>query len=90
METTLNKIQIKGFKSIKEMDIVLKPINIIVGQNGAGKSNFIKIFELLNNIYSENLQKYLLSEGRADRFLFFGSKVTQEINIVLTLKQQNI
>jgi predicted ATPase len=46
----LNRIRIKGFKSIGEMDLTLSDLNVLIGANGAGKSNFISAFQLLNNI----------------------------------------
>ena len=45
-EGQLTKIQINGFKSIRECSIDLKPINVLIGSNGAGKSNFISAFTL--------------------------------------------
>ncbi len=43
---SLDRIRIKGFKSIREMDLELRPLNILIGANGSGKSNFIQVFEL--------------------------------------------
>ena len=40
MGVILNKIKIKGYKSIRELDLDLNPINILIGSNGVGKSNF--------------------------------------------------
>ncbi|CAB5496955.1 hypothetical protein [uncultured Gammaproteobacteria bacterium] len=44
----LSHIKIKGFKSIKALDLKMKPINVLIGANGAGKSNFISVFKLLD------------------------------------------
>jgi predicted ATPase len=41
-------IEIEGFKSIKSVKVPLSPINILIGANGSGKSNFIQFFEFLN------------------------------------------
>ena len=38
----LQRIIVKGFRSIKEMDLELGPINLCIGANGAGKSNLIE------------------------------------------------
>ena len=46
----ISSIHIEGFKSIREMTLALRPINILIGANGAGKSNFISFFKLLNNL----------------------------------------
>jgi len=37
---TLLRMSLAGFKSIREMrDLEFKPLNILIGANGAGKSN---------------------------------------------------
>ena len=82
----LSHIKIKGFKSIKALDLKMKPINVLIGANGAGKSNFISVFKLLDLIYKQKLQTYVLTNGKAERFLHFGSKNTDKITIDLTLK----
>ena len=79
----LEKIKVENFKSIKKMDLSLKPLNIIVGPNGVGKSNFIGVFDLLYNIGEKQLQRYTSVNGGADRFLHFGSKVSNNISIKL-------
>lgn len=44
----LDNITIKGFKSIKELNsFPLNNINILIGKNGSGKSNFIEVFKFL-------------------------------------------
>ena len=49
--STLDWITVKGFKSIKSIEeLELRPINILIGANGAGKSNFIGVFSFLNAI----------------------------------------
>jgi predicted ATPase len=84
----LKRIQIKGFKSIREMDLELRPLNILIGANGAGKTNFISAFQFLNQIVERNLQVYVGRQG-ADALLHFGQKVTSEIFISLYFGQNN-
>ncbi|MBT9138774.1 MAG: hypothetical protein DDT31_01350 [Syntrophomonadaceae bacterium] len=74
----LQNIKIEGFKSIKTLDLKLSPINILIGSNGVGKSNFISFFKLVNNIYEQRLQQYSLKSG-VDNLLYYGRKNTSEI-----------
>jgi predicted ATPase len=74
----INHIHIDGYKSIKEANFALDPINILIGSNGVGKSNFISFFKMVNNIYEERLENYSLRRG-AETLLHFGSKNTHEI-----------
>ena len=70
----INRIEIENFKSIQKMDLELSPINVLIGANGVGKSNFIGFFKLLKNMYDGNLQNYLAEEVGADNVLYFGLK----------------
>lgn len=79
----LDRIKIKGFKSIKEAEIPLTNLNVLIGANGAGKSNFISFFKLLNALKNNNLNGYVSLEGGADCFLYFGSKITEKIELEL-------
>lgn len=74
----LDKIKIEGYKSIRNLDIDLLSINILIGSNGVGKSNFISFFKLVNNIYEQRLQKYSLKNG-VDNLLYFGRKESSNI-----------
>lgn len=76
----MDKIRIEGYKSIKLLELDLRPINILIGGNGSGKSNFLSFFEFLKNIYVRNLKEYVALRGGTDRFLHKGSKNTSEIN----------
>lgn len=69
----INYIEIQNFKSIKEMKLELAPINILIGANGSGKSNFISFFKLLSSIYNQYLQNYF-SENYIDSTFYFGRK----------------
>lgn len=72
----IDYIKIEGFKSIKKMEMSLKPINILIGSNGSGKSNFISFFKLLNAIFNGRLQRYIIDE-KTDNILYFGRKKTE-------------
>lgn len=77
----LEKVTIKGFKSLRELnDFELRRLNVLVGSNGAGKSNFVDFFRLLRAMSEESLATFVLEHGKADAFLFNGPKVTNEIS----------
>lgn len=77
----ITNIKIEGFKSIKEASIDLKMVNVLIGSNGAGKSNFISIFKMMQNLVKGNLQTYIAKNGGPDAFLHFGSKITERLKI---------
>jgi predicted ATPase len=79
--THLSHIKIDGFKSIRHLDLPMTPINILIGANGAGKSNFISIFTFLRHLSDGKLQSYVETNGFANTFFHFGSKRTPKITI---------
>ncbi|WP_298331057.1 AAA family ATPase [Asticcacaulis sp.] len=80
----LDHLTVKGYKSIQSVDrLPLGDINIIIGANGAGKSNFVSLFRLLSRLAREELQDYVVKQGGLDRLLFFGPKVSDHLEIGL-------
>lgn len=84
----MNSIEISGYKSIRELKLELKPINILIGANGSGKSNLISFFDFLKQIYNRNLQEFIALKG-PDTFLHKGEKVTREISAHLHFPNTN-
>ena len=57
----------------------LRRINVLIGENGAGKSNFISFFEMLNAIYERRFGQYVLQRGGIGRFFNFHAQVDESI-----------
>ena len=76
----LDSITIKGFKSIASVEnLPLRPINLLIGANGSGKSNFLEVFQFLRAVTSDRLANYVEASGGANRLLHFGAKKTAEL-----------
>lgn len=84
MSRSLSRLQVSGYKSIRELDLELPALTVLIGANGAGKSNLISLFEMLRHLIEENLRGYVARAGGADAFLHFGRSVTDSLAIGLT------
>lgn len=80
-ENQITKIEVNGFKSIEKCEIDLHMINVLIGSNGSGKSNFISLFKMLQSMIDGQLQMYVSRHGGPDSFLYFGSKRTEKISV---------
>lgn len=69
----IEKIQIQNYKSIRELDLNLRPINILIGANGVGKSNFISFFKMVHQIYEGRLEEFAARYG-VESLMYFGRK----------------
>ncbi|HFU75816.1 MAG TPA: ATP-binding cassette domain-containing protein [Arcobacter sp.] len=81
----LGNISVKGYKSIKSLDLNMSAINILIGANGAGKSNFISLFSFLNQLSQGKLRIYVEQQGFANTFFHFGAKHTPKISLKLDI-----
>jgi len=79
----LSRIVLKGFKSIASCDLQLSRLNVLIGANGAGKSNFIGFFRLVQQLLEQNLQVNVSRQGGPDALLHFGRKTTQQLEFQL-------
>lgn len=84
----ISKLELNNYKSIREMNLSFKDINILIGANGAGKSNLISFFSLLNKIIDKNLQASIARAGGADNLLYFGRKISPNLNAEITFKNE--
>ncbi|MGH9662085.1 MAG: AAA family ATPase, partial [Bryobacteraceae bacterium] len=76
----LDYITIRGFKSIASIEkLPIRPINVLIGANGSGKSNFLDVFNFLGHIQEGRLAHYVGTSGGAENVLYFGSKTTQQL-----------
>ena len=82
----LNSIAIRGYRSIEDARLELRPLNVLIGANGAGKSNLISFFRMMNEMTAGRLQRYVASTGHATSNLYFGPKVTSRIEADLELQ----
>lgn len=85
----LTRIKVEGYKSFKSLDVEMRPLNVLIGANGAGKSNFLSIFRLLHEMSEGRFQKSIVVGGGADTFLHYGQSVTSEITVTLNSDQEN-
>lgn len=86
----LDRISIKGFKSIRNAELEIRPINVLIGANGSGKSNLLEAMAFLQAIRAGNLQGYVGRAGGADRLLHFGAKTTDEMAISARFSDEGI
>lgn len=89
-ERVLEKVKVSGFKSIRSLDLDLNALNILIGANGSGKSNFISVFKFLNQVINKNLQLFTARSGGVNSILHFGQKVTHQLDLCFLFGNQSI
>ncbi|HKI21586.1 MAG TPA: AAA family ATPase, partial [Isosphaeraceae bacterium] len=83
----LQSIRIAGWKSIQDIvpKLELGSINVLIGANGSGKSNFVSFFKLMNELVNERLQTYIGRSGGANSVLHHGLKRGSQLSAELSI-----
>ena len=85
----VERIAVRGFKSVRETEIEIAPVNLLIGANGSGKTNFIGAFQFLRTLKSGLLQATVRKHGGAENFLHFGSRYTPKMSFEIWFEQEN-
>lgn len=85
----INTISIEGWRSIKNVEVTLGKINILLGANGSGKSSFLSAFELLRAIANNNLQHYIEKNGGANQNFHYGTKITDHVMLGIHIENRH-
>lgn len=85
----IEQVYIKNYKSIQEANVKLGSLNVLIGSNGVGKSNFISFFELVNALLNKRLGSYVVMRGGFDRFLYQGQKYSKYMECLLDFANTN-
>lgn len=82
----LKRIRVVGWKSITNQTVDWTPLNVVIGANGAGKSNLLSLFKLLNAMFANGpgFRNYVAQSGYAESLLHFGIQATPAAELELT------
>jgi predicted ATPase len=84
MSLSLQSLSIRGFKSIASLEgFDPGQLTVLIGANGAGKSNFVEFFRFMRAPTTGGLQEYVRQQQGAARFFFQGPEVTPSIDVDL-------
>ncbi len=79
----LTKVTIQRFMSLRSVEFEVGQLNVLIGANGAGKSNVLSFFDLLGFIQEKRLQLWMAQHGRLDRVAFGGAKQSPDFEFAL-------
>ncbi|MDM1695919.1 AAA family ATPase [Thiopseudomonas alkaliphila] len=78
--SAIHTLSISGFRSIRKLEnLRLSNLNVLIGANGSGKSNFVAYFRMLSELVEGRLQVWVAKQGGADRVLTYGIKETDKL-----------
>jgi predicted ATPase len=82
----IEKLQVRGFKNFADAAVDLKPCNVLIGGNGAGKSNLLSALKLLRALGRGELQVFVENAGRANDVLHRATPPTRALEVGLDFR----
>lgn len=82
----LRTLRVAGFRSLKDVTVDLTPVTVLIGANGAGKSNVLWALEMVRMLAFGSLQRFVAERGGATFLMHYGPKQTPVVEIALELE----
>ena len=86
--TRIERVRVQGFRSLADVELVdLPQAAVLIGANGAGKSNFIRFFEMLSwMLKARRLDEFVQKQGGADDQLHGGNRTTPRMEAEISIR----
>lgn len=84
----LKKVSLTNFRSFCQTEVDIKNLNILIGGNGSGKSNFISLFSMLNYIHIGRLGDWIANKGGFDNIVYNGIQENEDVNLSFFFETQ--
>jgi predicted ATPase len=85
----VTRIQVEGFKSLRNVTLAPGRVTVLIGPNGSGKSNLLALLQLVPLMHTGTLQQFVARRGGASALLHYGPKVTETLRIRLDFQQDS-
>jgi predicted ATPase len=87
----IRKVRAINFKSFEAMDVDLADLSVVIGQNSAGKSNFVSIFQFIRDISTVGLSNAISLQGGLEYLLNFKNSHEGHLEIeIYSDNKQNV
>jgi len=88
----IKSIRVTNFKSFKELEVEFGKLNVVIGANASGKSNFVQIFKFMKDIENHGLDNAISMQGGVEylRNINLGSSEKFSLKIISNQKHSSI
>lgn len=80
-------ISVKGFRRLRDIDLAMRDLIVLIGVNGAGKTSFLDVISILSASANGKLQETLQSKGGLNEILTRGK--AQDLTITVSKQVPN-
>lgn len=85
----LTRLTLEGYKSFRGESIDFGDVTVLLGANGAGKSNLVSFFQMLGFLGNGALQEFVGRSGGSDSLLFGGRRMSKQIRAEVVFEERD-
>lgn len=82
-----DRIRVKGFRRLVDLDLELRPLNVLIGANGSGKTSLLDVFSLLASSALGELSAKISELGGITSMLSIGRARTMSFVLSTSIPQ---
>lgn len=86
----INKLYVKNFRSLAEVEVKLDGLTVLVGQNGSGKSNFVDVLRFMADAVKKGMETAIDERHGIKSIRRWAPKRPYDIKISLDIGKSNI
>lgn len=79
------KIKIKGYRRLFNVEIEMRPLNVMIGPNGVGKTSILEVFSLLASSAKGKLRETISNSGGIQDILTSGKSEDISFNLSMSV-----
>ena len=76
------RLEIKGFRSLKDVTWEPADLNVVIGPNGTGKSNLLRMLQMISVAAKGGLGKYVQNAGGMEPLVWDGELEGIEFKVI--------
>jgi predicted ATPase len=72
VDKRLLELSVRNFRSLADVTLPLGDVNVLVGPNGVGKTNVLRVFDFLADVIRLDLDPAIVAQGGFEHLAFWG------------------
>src|SRR5215217_5540000 len=87
---SIQRISVRGYRSIHELDLELGRVNVVVGPNGSGKTNLYRALLLLSSAAAGTLARTIAEEGGMPSLMWAGPRKKGSVRFEISVRLEEL
>ncbi|MDR2165249.1 MAG: AAA family ATPase [Zoogloeaceae bacterium] len=88
MKRSFSTLRVKGFRHLRDLDLSLKPLNVLIGANGVGKTSILEVIRLLAASAEGKLQETINKVGGFGSVLTLGQTEPMQFAVAMPVENE--